>query len=312
MHADIAFKSVMVTGASGYVGRAVAAGFAALGCEVLVPVRPGRNVPAFANLRSIDLPSGSLADVPDLLSIFKPELLVHCAAYGVQPGDRDPVAMFEVNTKATIDLGIAATRHCRALILTGSVSEYALGGTPCPLREDSPLETQRIYGASKAAGVVSGLAIAANAGLPALALRLFNVFGPGEAPHRLIPSLTSRLRRGERVALSPGGQLRDFVFIDDIVDAYIAAAARLCAGAVNGALNICTGRPVCVRDLATRVAARYGCDTSLLGFGDLAYRPDDVMEVYGAPEAAATEMGWRAKRTIDDAIDTIYRRDTAL
>jgi len=131
--------------------------------------------------------------------------------------------------------------------------------------------------------------------VPLTHLRLFNVYGPGEAPHRLLASLSDKLARGVRVPLSDGAQIRDFIYVDDVVEACLTAATK-----PNGvrALNVCTGRGHSVADFAREACAVLGADQSLLGFGDHPRRPDDIPALVGNADLTASALGWRAKHTI--------------
>src|SRR6185436_3044775 len=117
----------------------------------------------------------------------------------------------------------AAAVGARALVYVGSCSEYGAMGEARPVGEDAPLAAADLYGASKAAGGLWARACAQALSLPFLWLRPFGIFGPGEAAHRLLPYLHARLGAGARADLTPGLQMRDFLYIDDAVAGLIAA-----------------------------------------------------------------------------------------
>jgi nucleoside-diphosphate-sugar epimerase len=216
------------------------------------------------------------------------------ASAGVQPADRDIEALFRINVDVTRTLTkIAARWPARAAFIAGTGSEYAPATEHVPLIEQSPLETHRLYPASKAAGTLSAVAIATAMGLPLVAGRLFGIYGAGEASHRLLPTLFSRLRAEQRVPLSDGQQLRDFLYIDDAVDAIICIlqALEMRPGAL--VMNIATGKAVSVRSFAETVADVIGADRALLGFGDLPLRPDDVLFFSGNPSLIRAFAGWK-------------------
>ena len=304
------FGTVMITGCSGHVGAAVATAFAPFVETVLAPARTGSALPALPNLLRLDLPRG-LPDVPATIAAHRPELVIHCAAYGVRPTDRDVATMFSINTTGAIDICVAAAEYSRAFMLAGSVAEYDSARAEPPYDEYAPLETRKIYGTSKAAGSMGCLAAAGALGLPALVLRLFNVYGPNEAAHRLLPSLVDRLARGERVPLSSGDQLRDFVYIKDIAAAFVAGASYLASRGGAEAVNVCTGRPLSVRSFAAGVAERFGLPVSLLGFGDLPLRADDVPVQYGSPDKARELLGWSPSWTFEAALDDVFEHRNA-
>jgi GDP-4-dehydro-6-deoxy-D-mannose reductase len=186
--------------------------------------------------------------------------------------------------------------------MSGTNSEYARFDGDC-IDETASLEATKLYGATKAAGALMALASGAALGLPSVNLRLFNVYGPGEAPHRLLPALRESLLRGEVVPLSEGLQVRDFVHVDDACTALLVALSSVIKGALpTGHYNVCTGEGTSVRTFALGVAKAMNADPSLLRFGALPLRPDDQPRVVGDPSAIRSHTGWRPRLTVNQGI----------
>jgi nucleoside-diphosphate-sugar epimerase len=133
-------------------------------------------------------------------------------------------------------------------------------------------------------------------------LRLFKVYGSGEAPHRLLPALVSGLAKGERVAISSGTQVLDFVYIDDVVEAMLRADAHCCERGGIATWNVATGRAHSVREFAEHVAAAMNADASLLGFGAIAMRKDDEPWLVGSPDLLRSELGWQPTIGLDEGV----------
>ncbi|CAN7246795.1 NAD-dependent epimerase/dehydratase family protein [Trinickia sp. LjRoot230] len=230
--------------------------------------------------------------------------LIHLAASGVNPGSRDPLDLIEVNAAlAPKIVMLAADLGCRAVVIAGSSAEYHAPQTDVPLVEDAPLEMQKLYGATKAAGSILALASGAAISLPVAIGRLFNVFGPGEAPHRLLPSLATNLRAGQPVRLSAGTQVRDFIYVDDACTGLIALAEALSEHRMpSGAYNLATGTGHSVAQFARTVASAIDADESLLQLGALPMRADDLPYVVGNPDRLKQACGWSAATTLIDGI----------
>ena len=128
----------------------------------------------------------------------------------------------------------------------GSSTEYARSGVP--LAEDAPLATRGFFGLTKAAGSLLLLATAAERGIRVAVLRAFQVYGPGDHPGRFVPTVLRAAGSGEVLPLTPPGSRRDWVWVGDVVDACVRAAAddALPAGQV---LNIGTGTQTTNEDL---------------------------------------------------------------
>jgi nucleoside-diphosphate-sugar epimerase len=227
------------------------------------------------------------------------------AAYGVAPSDRDPQLTFDANV-AGVDAIIhgAAATGAGSIVYLGSCSEYR---NPAPgqlVDEDAPIGPDRLYGGSKAAAGLWGQALAAQLGIAFQWLRLFNVFGPGEAASRLIPGLIARLKADETVALSPGEQVRDFLYIDDVATG-IQLAAEASLQGWQGPFNLCSGHPIKVRDIALTVADAMGKSHELLGFGQLEYRPDDIFWLVGSPTRFQSVTAFRPQTSLLAGIETM-------
>ena len=146
--------------------------------------------------------------------------------------------------------------------------------------------------------------IANDLGVPLRVLRLFNVYGPGEAPHRLLPNLVAGLAANHRIALSEGRQGRDFVYVGDVVEAFFAAAdhVKRRAGMPSQVWNVATGEGHSVREFAEMTARLSGRGTDLLGFGDLPLRPDEIEWLVGDGRRIRAETGWAARHDLASGI----------
>jgi nucleoside-diphosphate-sugar epimerase len=166
------------------------------------------------------------------------------------------------------------------------------------------LETAKIYGASKAAGGIVARALAESLGVKLRLLRFFKVYGEGEAPHRLLPSLVAGLSRGERVPLSDGRQIRDFIHVDDVVQACLAAGNDMVLPSrpLTATWNVCTGIGHSVETFAALVAQTMGKRAELLGFGELPMRADDEPYLVGDGERMFRELGWLPKLDLEAGI----------
>ena len=169
-----------------------------------------------------------------------------------------------------------------------------------PVAEDARLDPRSGYAASKVAQEHYAAAWAHQAGGSVLALRYHNVYGPGmprDTPYSGVAALfRSALERGEAPRVfEDGGQMRDFVHVDDVAEANrlaLDAVAAAAAGDVR-AYNVCSGEPVSVADVAARVADGHGQGIVPVVTGE--FRPGDVRHVVASPERARAELGFVAR-----------------
>jgi nucleoside-diphosphate-sugar epimerase len=159
-----------------------------------------------------------------------------------------------------------------------------------------------LYGASKAASVLCGNALAFSLNVPFVTLRLFGVFGTWEGPQRLVPYLISRLLDNQPVDLTRGEQVRDLLFEDDVVAAFLAGATS--EGLKSGEVyNVCASRPTRIRDLGELVADMMGKPRELLHWGERPYRSDEPMWLVGDNSRFRKATGdWSPKITVHEGI----------
>ncbi|HKC25973.1 MAG TPA: NAD(P)-dependent oxidoreductase, partial [Thermoanaerobaculia bacterium] len=177
----------------------------------------------------------------------------------------------------------------------GSSLEY--GPRSGPLAESEPLTPSTWRGAAKAASALLALQAARSLGVELIVLRPFSVYGPWENPRRLVPALIRAALTGEEVSLVPGPR-HDFVFIDDVVEAALAA---LTATLPNGeAFNLGTGIERRNEDVAALVEEV--CDAKLRIRSDHPGSPADAEHWVADVEKSARLLGWRARTSLRDGL----------
>lgn len=280
---------VLVTGAGGFLGAHVAAELAARGHRVAALVRPGLAPWRLAPLAGrIDILRGDLADGPAVaghLATLRTEAVVHLAWEGVGNAARNDPAQAR-NIALTLDL-VAAAADAGAQVFLGAGSQAEYGPKDHAIREEDATLPTTLYGHAKlAAGLMAGQ-IAAARGLRFGWLRVFSTYGPGDNPGWLIPDLIARLRRGERMALTPGEQRWGFLHARDAAAGFRAVLEHAGAG---GVFNL--GSPDAPPLRETIALLRDLVDPRVpLGFGDIPYRPDQVMRLE-ADVGRLTALGW--------------------
>lgn len=295
--------NVLVTGASGFVGTHLVARLLSEGRRVIALVRPSSVWPAEWRdrvdiVKCDDFSEGNLRR----LLTTPVETVFHLAAYGVRPDHREVDEILRINVELPAALVRLSGEWGARVVMAGTFSEYRSPKGKNVLLEDSPLEQGKLYGSSKAAGGLMASAIAHDRGIGFRLLRLFKVYGAGEAPHRLLPALVNGLGKRERVAISAGTQVLDFVYVDDVVEAMLRADAHCRAKGGIATWNVATGRPHSVREFAEQVVSAMSADASLLGFGAIAMRKDDEPWLVGSPDLLRTELGWQPSIGLEEGV----------
>lgn len=295
--------SVLVTGASGFIGVHLVTRLLSEGCRVTVLARSSSALPAEWRDRVLVVACDDFNE-RNLRRLLKDpvETVFHLAAYGVRPDHRDVEEIVRINIEMPATLARLCGEWRARMVMAGTFSEYRSPLTQKLLSEDSPLETAKLYGSSKAAGGLMASAIAHSNSVQFRLLRLFKVYGAGEAPHRLLPAIVAGLAKQEPVAISAGTQVLDFVHIDDVVEAMIRADAHCLEEGGVAIWNVANGRPRSVREFAEQVAAAMNADASLLAFGAIAMREDDEPWLVGAPDLLRSELGWQPSIRLENGV----------
>jgi nucleoside-diphosphate-sugar epimerase len=300
--------SALVTGASGFIGSALARYLAEKGVRVYALVRPGSRLDRLdaSPVTVVTADTAREDGLRQALAGIRADYVFHLASYGVSQAERDPQLLCDGNAGLTCRLLEAvAGWKVRKFIQAGSCSEYAPAAEGTLIGEEHPIRPLSLYGAAKAAAVGSGRALAAQMRLPYLALRPFLVFGPGEAAERLVPYLIARLSRDEAVDLTAGEQQRDLIYVEDVAEAFHRAAQ---SEANEGVFNVCFGRAVRVRAIAEGVADAMGKPRSLLRFGARPYRDDESMWLVGDNRKLQAATGWRPRTGLAEGIERTVAR----
>lgn len=218
--------TILVTGAAGFIGASVVRAFLAKGYDIHAIVKSSTNLWRLKDIeKKIHIHSLDLSDLSKLTRLcmhVNPYAILHFAARGSSMEDTDAAAIERVNVMGTLNLLLATQKiSYRAFIDTGSSSEY--GFKKRPMKETNLLEPVSVYGATKAAATLLCSVFARNEHKPIVTLRPFSVYGPWEPEKRFIPTVIRAILSNTPIHVTSEKVRRDFVYIDDVVTAYIAA-----------------------------------------------------------------------------------------
>jgi len=298
---------VLVTGGAGFIGSHIVEQLLHRGDNVRVldnfstGVRENliafRRDPNSSTEQGIlEILEGDLCDKREVAAAVRDvELVFHLAAFiSVPKSMSDPDTCFAVNVGGTVALLEAARRAgTRKVVLSSSTAVY--GDTDnFPTTEETPLNPRSPYALSKQVNELYARLYTRTLGLPVIALRYFNVYGPRQRPDSpyaaAIPIFMQQLLSGEPLIIYGNGkQSRDFIFVEDVVRANLLAAESDLAGETY---NICTGRETNLLDLM-EVLSELTPNQPQVRFAPP--RPGDIKRSAGSPEKAAKALGFLAE-----------------
>lgn len=291
----------LVTGASGHLGSHLTRRLVAEGEEVAVLVRSGSDLGRIADvLGRVRVIHAGLEEAEEAragVAAFRPEAVCHLAWAGVTGELREHPSQVTTNVAGSLKLFELARDHgCRSWVGLGSQAEYGPHGGA--LGEDLPARPQTAYGVAKLCVALLTEKLCQLAGVRFVWLRLLATYGPHDDARHLIPSVIERLLRGERPALTPGEQRWDYLYVEDAAEAVHRAAAD---GTVRGIFNLGSGEAHGVRGIVERI--RDMIDPSLpLGFGEVPYRPDQVMHLQADITKLRAATGWAPRTSLEDGL----------
>jgi nucleoside-diphosphate-sugar epimerase len=289
----------LVTGAGGFIGCALTRRLLDSGDEVHVVVRPGSSSWRVGALSRASIHRGDLVDAAWTASVIQrvqPDVVFHCAAHGAYSFERDIDAIVTTNVLGTLNvLRAMSAGGCTLMVNSGSSSEY--GDIDHAPAEDEPARPNSVYAASKAAATWLGTMAERELGVRVVTLRLYSVYGPFEDPRRLMPTLCAHARRGLWPPLAEPWVVRDYIYIDDVVDAYVLASTA----SVARIYNVGSGTECSLRDLVETARRVFGV-TAEPRFGAYPNRDWDVRCWRADPSAIASELGWAPSVGLEDGL----------
>lgn len=273
-------KSIIVTGASGFVGRQIMRALAETDFNLVPVVRSGKEEWG-ASLPNVE----RVISTRDLFSeneewwleqCRRVDMVIHAAWYA-EPGKYLQSSKNMDCLLGSLNLAVGAVKAgVKRFVGVGTCFEYDHSNGV--LSVETPLKPLTPYAAAKAALFLSLSQCSLTQSMEFVWCRLFYLYGEGEDERRLVPYIHKQLQNGEPADLTSGKQIRDFL---DVAEAGRKIAA-VALGAQTGPVNICSGTPVTVRQLAEQIADKYG-RKDLLRFG---VRPDNLVDppcVIGIP-----------------------------
>lgn len=299
-------KRVLVTGASGYIGRYVAAAFAARGAEVHALVRHSSRLEPLLELvpeACVHRCDESLNDVPAVVRASRPELIVHLAARMTAGPEPDELTDL-VRSNILLGTHLLEALHQSGgggFINTGTFWQHAGG------REYSPVN---MYAATKQAFEAILQHYFSAGRIRAMTLVLYDVYGPADPRGRLISQLHEALRTGQRLSLSPGKQQLELVHVADATAAYVRAAELLEQSARFGdcrRFGVTSSAPRTLRNVVAtyaRVAGR----SPAVQWGGRPYREREVMK----PRRFRRLPGWTPSLPLEEGLKQVLESDGLL
>ena len=302
-------RCVLVTGATGLVGSHLVARLLACGAKVAILLyarEEGSELIRSGNIDRVAVIEGELESIDDIeraIAESGASVVFHLGAQTlVGLALNAPLLTFEANVRGTYNLLEAARRQSVERVVVAS-SDKAYGESDRPYTEDDPLRASSPYDVSKAAGDLLAQSYHATYGMRVGVVRCGNIYGGGDLNwSRIVPgTIRSFLHREPPEIRSDGTYVRDYIYVGDVVDAYLAVADALDRPEVNGeAFNFASGTQISVLDIVKTIAKQIGGHLPEPRILNVA--TNEIKEQRLVTEKAKRVLGWRAKTSLDDGL----------
>lgn len=293
-------KRVLVTGGSGFIGRQVWGPLQHLGYEIhAVGRRRPKELPPGAEFHEIDLLDCS-THLP-LVGRVRPTHLLHLAWYaehGKYWNAPENLQWLEVTQSL---VGACTTVDSRRFVVAGTCAEYDWRDGLL-VESQTPESPASLYGETKLAAFRKCCEVVTASGASIAWGRIFFPYGPEEFPRRLVPYVISQLLRGEPVHCLHSSQIRDFIYSLDVAGALVA----LLHSTVNGPVNIGSGNPITIGELALTIAVAIG-RRDLLILDDVEEQENSAPTIVACVHRLRDEVFWQPAFTLEAGLNETIR-----
>lgn len=291
-------EHILVTGGAGFLGRHIVRKLAKQGHQVMVVdsldprVHPSEVPPSFPD--GVRFHRGTVDNVPYDIRRDCDRVIHLAAQVSVADSMVDYRRYVDGNSYQTAVFlqDMRCNQDLKRFVVASSMSIYGAGGPRT--KEEAPIAPTSMYGLTKFDQERQSLIWGESMNIRTIALRYFNIYGPEQALHNgytgVLANFANALLRDEApVVFDDGSQTRDFIYVDDVVDATIHA----CLGDlhVHGAYNVCTGEPTTILT-AAKLLAKYLGKEHIEPHVTNKHRDGDIMHCTGNPTKTGSHLGW--------------------
>ena len=294
-------KRAIITGATGAVGTALTDALVKNNIEVLILVRRGGRLEKIQKHPSIKVSFCALDEMAnaDLSEFGTFDAFFHLAWSGTYGNERNDASMQEKNIRYELDaIELAHRMGCRVFVSAGSQAENGRLPKRAKLSADSPENPENGYGIAKLAAGKLGRIKASQLGIRYNRIRILSAYGPGDGSHTMVMSTIIKLLKGERAEFTKGEQLWDFIYNDDVANAFLAVAENGKDGAVyplgSGKVRPLREYIEIIRDTASPEAECH--------FGSIDYFPNQVMYLCADISKLQEDTGFTPETSFEEGI----------
>ena len=301
-------KTVLVTGAGGFIGSHLAERLAQLGVHTRAFVHYRGNgswgwLDQSPCKKELEVVAGDVRDRDSVVTAMKGvDVVFHLAALiGIPYSYHAAASYVQTNIEGTLNVLQAARDLGIERVIHTSTSEVYGTARRVPIDEQHPLQAQSPYAATKIGADKLAESFFLSFGLPVVTVRPFNTFGPRQSARAVIPTIITQCLSGQVVRLGNLSPTRDFNYVANTVDGFIRSVDA--AAAIGRTINIGSGSEIAIGDLAKKIARLMGVNANVESQDDRIRPEDSEVERLIADNSEATHiLGWRPTVSLDEGL----------
>jgi NAD dependent epimerase/dehydratase len=307
----LADKTVVVTGAGGFIGSALVERLVGVGARVRAMLRytsrAERGCLSYVSapvMQEVEITFGDVRDVDAMREIIRgADAIFHLSALvGIPYSYEHPQEVIDTNILGTANVLLVAKElgTLERVVLT-STSEVYGSALYTPIDEQHPLQAQSPYSATKIASDALGLSFNRSFGMPITIVRPFNAYGPRQSARAVIPTIISQALTDRKLKLGAIDTTRDFTYVEDTARGFVDVASS--DAALGEVVNLGSGVEISIRDVIKQVAKIVGHDLEII-VEDRRVRPEtsEVSRLHAESSKALQLAGWRAEVSLDEGL----------
>lgn len=289
-------KKVLVTGATGFIGRHCLPLLLNKGYEVHAVTSRG-SIDGFPDIHWQHCDLLDPGNVSALLEKVKPTHLLHFAWF-TAPGEYwTSLENLRWVQSSLVLLSSFVKLGGHRVVMAGTCAEYDWQYGYCS-ENITPIRPSTLYGVCKHSLHIMAEAFLRQVGVSVIWGRLFFLYGPGEHPERLVPSVIRSLLRGEPARCSEGNQIRDFLYVQDAARAFITLLEK----EITGTVNIASGTPVALKDIIYKIGGKLN-GNNLIQFGENPVPANEPPLVVADVRFLKDRLGWSPEFDLDEGLN---------
>ncbi|MFC2170122.1 NAD-dependent epimerase/dehydratase family protein [Acidobacteriota bacterium] len=292
----ISIDKVLITGANGFIGSFLTRRLVKEGYSVGIIKRRSSNLWRIQDIIKKTVPYEiDLRETQELFKImsdFKPDIVYHLATYyAVDHQPEEASEMTDSNVTGSVNI-LEAARASKVKFVVNTSSCFVYQENKEPLREDDNLDPLNLYALTKILAEKACTFYADKFGLKIATFRLFSPYGPADHQRRLIPFVLNKIALKEPLEMSSGQQRWDFIFVEDIVEAYAKILTSLDSIKGHEIFNLGTGKAVSIREIVNKIMDITGVESDVQ-WGVLPNRKNEAWHLCADIKKAKAFFEWQ-------------------